>query len=177
MVMVFSLGLGLGLILAGNHVMAQDQPAQPTDGSIPNPQQFRALEQSDSQLSFQRAEDLRVQANNALQSQNYEQAITALSAAFEAYNQRSNYHQQLSGSFAGIQNRIADEQREFARQAAQLRDEVTYELAIVYRAANRNEEAVGQLVQVISSQTPTRDLGRRAYQQLFELGFVAEPFE
>ena len=30
--------------------------------------------------------------------------------------------------------------------------------------------------QIIKSQNPTRDLGKKAYQQLFELGFVDAPF-
>jgi hypothetical protein len=31
-------------------------------------------------------------------------------------------------------------------------------------------------VQIIKSQNPTRELGTKAYQQLFELGFVDAPF-
>ncbi len=170
---VFLLGMGVGVYLSGGHVMAQEQPVQ----SIPNPQQFRALEQSDNQLSFQRAENLIAQANAAIQAQNYDQAAELLQEAFNAYNQRSNFHQDLSASFAGLQNRISEQQRELARQAAQRRDETNYELAVVYRAAGRSEDAVAQLVQVIASQTPGRDLGRQAYQQLFEIGFVDTPYE
>jgi hypothetical protein len=31
-------------------------------------------------------------------------------------------------------------------------------------------------MEILRSQQPTRDLGQRAYQQLFELGFVDEPY-
>ncbi len=31
-------------------------------------------------------------------------------------------------------------------------------------------------MEILRSQQPTRELGQRAYQQLFELGFVDEPF-
>jgi len=141
-----------------------------------DPQSLKALEQPSSSLSFQRGEQLSREAEAALQAQNYDQAIALLKAAFDAYNQRSNYHQQLSRSFAGIQNQISESQRNLARDAAELRDKSSYDLAIVYRAANRPEEAVGQLVQVIASQGPTRELGRLAYQQLLELGFVDTPF-
>ncbi|NJK61488.1 MAG: hypothetical protein HC921_01285 [Synechococcaceae cyanobacterium SM2_3_1] len=155
-------------------VQAQTQPEGLT---IPNPQQFRALEQSSNPLSFSRAEELSAQANAAIQSQNYEEAIRLLQETFNAYNQRSNFHQQLSTSFAGIQNRITESERDKARDAAQLRDQSAYDLAIVYRAAGRPEEAVAQLVQVIGSQGPTRELGRQAYQQLLEIGFVDTPFD
>ncbi|WP_156820026.1 hypothetical protein [Synechococcus sp. PCC 7336] len=144
---------------------------------IPDPQQFRALEQAGSNLSFRRAELLLEQANTATDAQNFARAAELLEETFNAFNTRSNYYQELSRSFAGIDNRISDSLRGLAREAAQSRDEVAFELAIVYRADNKAEEAVAQLVQVISSQGPTRDLGVRAYNQLFELGFVDTPYD
>jgi hypothetical protein len=47
---------------------------------------------------------------------------------------------------------------------------------LVHRAENKPELSVPLLVQIVRSQNPTRDLGKRAYQQLFELGFVDSPF-
>ncbi len=159
----------------------QPQPvatSQPATGvqAIPNPQQFRALEQADNPLSFTNAEQLRTEADQAISAQDFDQAAQLLQAAFVAYNQRSNYHQELSRIFSGIDNRISEEQRDLARDAAQLRDQSAYDLAIVYRAANRPDEAVGQLIHVISSQGPTRELGLQSYQQLLEIGFVSTPF-
>jgi hypothetical protein len=61
-------------------------------------------------------------------------------------------------------------------QSAQLRDEATYQLAVVYRAKNQPELSVPLLIQLIRSQAPTRELGQQAYQQLFELGFVEDQF-
>ncbi|MFS8905418.1 hypothetical protein [Synechococcus sp. O70.2] len=170
-------GLLLGLVLgvgSGLWATAQELPAR--QQLIPNPQQFRALEQPSSALSALRAEQLAAEANAAIQAQNYDRAIELLQQVFNAYNQRSNYHQDLSRAFAGIQNRISEEQRELARVAAQARDQAAYDLAVVYRAAGRPEEAVGWLIQVIKSQTPTRELGTQAYQQLLEIGFVSTPF-
>ncbi len=169
------LGLALGFVF-GFWATAQQLPASSGQQAIPNPQQFRALEQPSSSLSVFRAEQLAAEANAAIQAQDYERAAELLQQVFDAYNQRSNYHQDLSRAFAGIQNRISEEQRELARVAAQQRDQAAYDLAIVYRAAGRPEEAVGRLIQVINSQGPTRELGTRAYQQLLEIGFVSTPF-
>ncbi|PSN17427.1 hypothetical protein C7271_17825, partial [filamentous cyanobacterium CCP5] len=47
---------------------------------------------------------------------------------------------------------------------------------LVYRSQNRVDLAVPLLIEVITSQNPSRALGQRAYQQLFELGFVDEPY-
>jgi hypothetical protein len=88
----------------------------------------------------------------------------------------SNFYQELASSFSGIDNRVADSQRQKALDTAQMRDDATYQLALVHRAQNQPELAVPLLVQIISSQNPTRDLGKKAYQQLFELGFVDAPF-
>ncbi|MGQ9836860.1 MAG: hypothetical protein ACUVRV_02550 [Cyanobacteriota bacterium] len=173
------LGLFLGLVLgvdSGIWATAQQAPASSGQQFIPSPQQFRALEQPSSTLSVLRAEQLAAEADAALQAQDYDRAAELLQQVFDAYNQRSNYHQDLSRAFAGIQNRISEEQRELARVAAQKRDQAAYDLAIVYRASGRPEEAVGRLIQVINSQGPTRELGSQAYQQLLEIGFVSTPF-
>lgn len=169
---VLSLSIVIG-VASDHQVQAQiSQGGQ----AIPNPQQFRALEQPENPLSFQRGEQLSAQAEAAIQAQNYDEAARLLLEAFNAYNDRSNYHQEIGNVFSGIENRITDEQRNLAREAAQKRDEVAYELAIVYRAAGRSEDAVAQLVTVLASQGPSRDLGLRSYEQLLDIGFVTTPY-
>ncbi len=146
-------------------------------GQIPNPDQFRAIQQPDNPISFSRAEELSAQADAALAAQNYDEAIRLLEEVFAAFNARSNHHQELSRVFAGIQNQISEAQRDLARASAENRDQAAYDLAVVYRAAGRSDQAVAQLVQVVGSQGPTRPLGRNAYQQLYEIGFTTIPFE
>lgn len=173
--LVLCLGIALGV--ASDHPQVQAQTPAPQGGqAIPNPQQFRALEQPENPLSFQRGEQLSAQAETAIQAQNWDEAARLLSEAFNAYNERSNFHQEIGNVFSGIENRITEEQRNLARDAAQRRDEVAFELAVVYRAAGRSEDAVAQLVTVLSSQGPSRELGLKAYQQLFEIGFVTTPY-
>lgn len=116
------------------------------------------------------------EASNAVASQNYNVATQKLQEAREVFNQMSNFYQELATSFSGIDNRVADSQRQKALETAQMRDDATYQLALVHRARNQPELAVPLLVQIIRSQNPTRDLGKKAYQQLFELGFVDTPF-
>jgi cell division septum initiation protein DivIVA len=116
------------------------------------------------------------EASGAVSSQNYALAVQKLQQAREIFNQLSNFYQDLTGSFTGIDNKVADLQRKKALEAAQMRDQTTYQLALVHRAQNKPELAVPLLVQIIRSQQPTRDLGQKAYQQLFELGFVEAPF-
>lgn len=127
-------------------------------------------------LSMAGGEQLINEANAAVNAANYDLAVEKLRSARQVFNQLSNFYQQLAGSFTGIDNRIADSQRRQAVESAQKRDETTYQLALVHRAQNQPELAVPLLIQIIRSQNPTRDLGKKAYQQLFELGFVDESY-
>ncbi|MCP6762906.1 MAG: hypothetical protein NHB32_30010 [Fischerella sp. CENA71] len=148
--------------------------AQPIDPN--NPNNLRPTAQNNSILSVDGGKRLMSDASQAVNSQNYDAAAKKLQEARLVFNQLSNFYQELNSSFSGIDNRVADSQRKLALETAQLRDEATYQLALVHRAQNKPELAVPLLVQIIKSQNPTRDLGKKAYQQLLELGFVNAPF-
>ncbi|MCA6621447.1 MAG: hypothetical protein ACK5EU_15110 [Pseudanabaena sp.] len=155
--------LPLGAI--AQNASPQKPQAQPLESTKPN-----ALESS--VFSISGGQRLMSEATTAVSQQNYDLAVTKLQDARQVFNQLSNFYQELTTSFSGIDNRISDSHRRKALQTAQFRDEATYQLAVVYRAKNQPELAVPLLIQLIRSQAPTRDLGQQAYQQLFELGFV-----
>lgn len=144
---------------------------QPSDAN-----DLRPLTQDASLLSIAGGQRLMAEANQAVANQNYDLAMRKLQEARQVFNQLSNFYQDLAGSFTGIDNRVADSQRRKALETAQMRDDATYQLALVHRAQNQPELAVPLLVQIVRSQQPTRDLGKKAYQQLLELGFVDSPF-
>lgn len=150
---------------------SQVQPISPDDPNV-----VRPTPQDSSVLSMQGGQRLMDEASKAVSAQNYALAAKKLQEARQVFNQLSNFYQELAGSFSGIDNRIADGHRRKALEAAQLRDESTYQLALVHRAQNQPELAVPLLVQIIRSQQPTRELGKKAYQQLFEMGFVDSQF-
>lgn len=126
-------------------------------------------------LSFQGGKKLVDDASSAISAQNYSLAVQKFQQAREVYNQLSVFYQDLAGSFSGIDNKVAANQRRQALEAAQLRDQITYQLALVHRTQNKPELAVPLLIQIIKSQQPTRDLGKKAYQQLSEIGFIEPP--
>lgn len=148
----------------------QAQPLDPTNPNVNSPVKDNSL------LSVSGGQRLMSEANSAVSAQNYTLATNKFQEARQVFNQISNFYQELASSFSGIDNRLADSQRKKALETAQMRDDATYQLALVHRAQNKPELAVPLLVQIIRSQNPTRDLGKKAYQQLFELGFVEAPF-
>lgn len=159
--------------LAQTIQLPESSPADPTLDSTDN-QDLRPLAQGI--LSVQGGQQLMSEASSAVSSQNYDLAVNKLQQARQVFNQLSNFYQELAGSFAGIDSRIAEGQRQQAFETAQMRDEATFQLALVHRAQSKPELAVPLLVQIVRSQNPTRDLGQKAYQQLFELGFVNSPY-
>jgi hypothetical protein len=112
------------------------------------------------------------EAESAVSAQNYTLAAKKLLDARLLMNQLSNFYQGLSSTFLGIDNQASESARRKALESAQLRDQATYRLALVYRANNQPELAIPLLVEIIRSQSPTRPLGQQSYQQLLELGFV-----
>lgn len=150
---------------------SQVQMLDPNDPNI-----LRPTAKNNSILSMEGGQRLMQEADDAIAAQNYSLAAKKLQDARQVYNQLSNFYQELNASFMGIDTKVSDSQRQKALETAQKRDEATYQLALVHRAQNQPELAVPLLVQIIKSQNPTRDLGKKAYQQLLELGFVDAPF-
>lgn len=132
--------------------------------------------QATSSLSINAGRRLMDEASAAVSVENYAEAASKLSQARDIFNQISVYYQDISGMFSGIDSRISDSSRRQALETAQMRDQATFQLALVHRARNRPDMAVPLLVEILQSQQPTRELGQRAYQQLYELGFVELPF-
>jgi thioredoxin-like negative regulator of GroEL len=169
--LIFTLIISLGTLVP-NIALAQTKPVEQSKPTEP----VRPNSIDSSVFSLAGGDRLVAEAMEAITKQNYDLAATKLQDARQIYNQLSNFYQDLNGSFTGLDNRIADGHRQKALQAAQLRDKSTYQLALVYRAKNQPELAIPLLVQLVRSQQPTRELGKQAYQQLFELGFVDEVF-
>lgn len=186
LVCLLALSTAVASIALRSEVVRAQTPTVPEGGSsstpdqsgttAPNNEDLRPLSQGSVILSIPGGQRLMQEASSAVSAQNYDLAVQKLQEARQVFNQLSNFYQDLAASFSGIDVRIADDQRRQAVETAQMRDEATYQLALVHRAQNKPELAVPLLVQIIRSQNPTRDLGKRAYQQLYELGFVSSPF-
>lgn len=128
------------------------------------------------QFSVEAADRMVEEASAAIAAQDYNRAIEQLRSARQIYNRISGHYQKLAAMFVGIDSRQVTSNRSRALAAAQSRDQTSYQLALVYRTQNRPEEAIDLLMEILESQQPTRELGQRAYQQLYELGFVEFPF-
>ncbi|MDJ0633735.1 MAG: hypothetical protein QNJ34_11160 [Xenococcaceae cyanobacterium MO_188.B29] len=176
---LLSIILGITALPANSQTSQQapaGDPAELPTEDLSDPSNLRPLTQADSILSLQGGQKLMQEAQAAINQEQHDVAAEKLQNARQIFNQLSNFYLQLSSSFSGIENRIADAQRKKALETGQMRDEATYQLALVHRAQDQPELSVPLLIQVIRSQNPTSELGKKSYQQLFEIGFVDTPF-
>ncbi|MEL6603651.1 MAG: hypothetical protein AAFP20_10560 [Cyanobacteria bacterium J06614_10] len=156
-------------------LVAQAQTDTPTESQAPAA--TRAVEQATSPIGIAAGQALMGEAESAIASEDYTLAASKLVEARKALNDVSTFYQNLSGVFVGVDSRVTSDLRALALESAQVRDQASYQLAVVYRAQSRPDLAVPLLVEVVGSQQPTRSLGQQAYQQLYELGFVGIPYD
>lgn len=157
----------------------QPLEVKPADAQPPAeaPDATRTVQQTDSSIGLAPGQALMNEAASAITQQNYSLASEKLVSARKALNDVSTYYQNLAGVFLGVDSRVNTDLRDLALNSAQVRDQATYQLAVVYRAQGNPELAIPLLVEVVQSQQPTRELGQQAYQQLYELGFVGVAYK
>ena len=156
--------------------------AQETEGSessleeVAQPNESSPEPSSDSIFSVEGGERLMAEADEAVNNQQYDVAAQKLQSARQVYNQLSNFYLQLFNSFTGLDNAAAESHRKKALETSLERDNATYQLALVHRAQDKSELSIPLLVQIVTSQSPGSGLGKKAYEQLLEIGFVDVPF-
>jgi hypothetical protein len=163
-----SLVLGL-LICAGTGfptppaAHAQDEPAP-------------VLDSPGSAFNLATIESILARGDAASASGDLVEARRLYDQARDASRRLISFYRDISGAFRGLDARIPREMDDKGRQALNLLTETNLRLAALFRRQNEPEVAVPLLVEVVRTMTPANESGRRAYQQLIELGFVTTPY-
>ena len=164
------------LLLMGFPPQLLAQEAVETETPEQTEQPENTPNSSVSFFSIEGAANLMTEADRAIDDGDYELAAEKLQSARQVYNQLSNFYLQLFNSFTGLDNAAAESHRKKALDTSIERDKATYQLALVHRAQNQPELSIPLLIQIITSQSPGIGLGRKAYEQLLEIGFVDTPY-
>ena len=170
---IFASCFATGLTLTALNLTVPRAVAQGVETDVSN---LRSLARDSSILNIQTGQKLAKEGTDAYNAGNYAVAVQKLQEARQVFNQLSNFHQELVGSFAGLDSRIAASARTSALKSAQARDESTYDLARAHRAQKQADLAVPLLIQVLKSQQPGRPMGQKAYAELLAIGFTDMPF-
>ena len=120
----------------------------------------------------------------ALLAQGDAQAASGdLSGAIASYDKARNaarsllsFYRDLGGAFRGLDARIPRAMDAKGREAIEALASANLRLAAAYRRQSQSEVAVPLLVEVVKLMTPASADGRKAYQQLLEVGFVSIPY-
>ena len=136
----------------------------------------KALEGSGSPFNLAAVNSLLARGDAAAANGNLNEARKLYDQARDACRRLLGFYRDLSGSFRGLDARIPREMDGKGREALETMAKANLRLAAVFRRQNQPEVAVPLLVEVIKVMTPANEDGRKAYQQLVELGFVATPY-
>ena len=107
---------------------------------------------------------------------NLSEARRLYDQAREASKQLLSFYRDLSGAFRGLDARIPREMDDKGRQVLDALVQANLRLAALFRRQNQPEVAVPLLVEVVKTMTPSTEAGRKAYQQLLEIGFATTPY-
>lgn len=136
----------------------------------------KALETTSSPFNLAAVNSLLSRGDAAAASGNLSEARRLYDQARDATRRLLGFYRDLSGSFRGLDARIPREMDSKGREALETMAKANLRLAAVFRRQNQPEVAVPLLVEVVKVMTPANEDGRKAYQQLVELGFAATPY-
>jgi hypothetical protein len=163
--------LALALPLIGSAALAQGAaPAaapQGASGADPRPA---------SGFDISAVQGLLARGDAAVSAGNLPEARRLYDQAREVSKSLTGFYRSISGAFRGLDARIPREMDDKGRQALDLLTQANLRLAALFRREGQPEVAVPLLVEVVAALTPASDQGRKAYQQLLEIGFVSTPY-
>jgi hypothetical protein len=155
-----------GLVPSGvGAVRAQTQPS-PSSVSAP----------AASAFDVNSVKALLARGDGAAAAGNLTEARRFYDQARDASKQLLGFYRDLSGAFRGLDARIPREMDDKGRQVLEALVQSNLRLAALFRRQNQPEVAVPLLVEVVKTMTPGTEAGRKAYQQLLEIGFATTPY-
>ena len=158
--------VSIGLILSPGSVFAENESSL----------KYRVLSTEYSGLNTKSINSLLDQAEISINNGNLDDAGEKLKKARNLSNLLINYYRDLNSSFRGIDALIPREMAKKTRTSIQLLAKANIQLATIHRSKGEHELAVPFLVEVVKLLKPSNPIGAKAYQELFELGFVETPF-
>ena len=163
---VLVLGLGLLALAVPFGTTAVRAQAQPAAAAPPSAVAFDVAA----------VRQLLARGDAAAAAGNLSEARRFYDDARDASRRLAGFYRTIAGAFRGLDARIPREMDDKGRQSIELLAEANMRLAALFRRQGQPEVAVPLLVEVLTATTPTSEQGRKAYQQLVEIGFVATPY-
>jgi len=135
-----------------------------------------AAAQSSDAFNLGSVDALLAKGDREAASGNLTDAVKSYDKARNASRSLLSFYRDLGGAFRGLDARIPRDMDQKGREAIEKLAQENLRLAAVYRRQNQSEVAVPLLVEVVKIMTPSTADGRKAYQQLVEVGFAFTPY-
>ena len=139
-------------------------------------EEIKSLAATGSAFDINAVKTLVARGDAAVAAGNLPEARRHYDQARDASRRLLGFYRDLSGAFRGLDARIPREMDEKSRQALELLVQTDMRLAALFRRQSQPEVAVPLLVEVVKVMSPSSEAGRKAYQQLLEIGFVSTPY-
>ena len=139
-------------------------------------EEIKSLAATGSAFDINAVKTLVARGDAAVAAGNLAEARRHYDQARDASRRLLGFYRDLSGAFRGLDARIPREMDEKSRQALEFLVQTNMRLAALFRRQSQPEVAVPLLVEVVKVMSPSSEQGRKAYQQLLEIGFVSTPY-
>jgi hypothetical protein len=140
------------------------------------PPALPAARAQEAALNVTTVQSLLSRGDAAAAAGNSAEARRLYDQAREASRRLVDFYRDLSGAFRGLDARIPREMDDKGRMALDKLAQSNLRLAALFRRQNQPEVAVPLLVEVVKTMTPANEFGRKAYQELLEIGFATTPY-
>ena len=138
---------------------------------------YKILSSANKKLSIENVEDYITQGDNLIKKGDFEKAKETYDKARNLARQLSGFYRDLNGSFKGVDARIPMEMEKKGRQSIKIWAESNARLAALYKRKKQPEVAVPLLVEIIRLMSPNSPEGKKAYDDLIQLGFVETSYK
>ena len=143
---------------------------------LPGASAQQQVQSVDAALTINAVQAALAKGDQAAASGNLTEARKQYDLARDYCRKLLGFYRDLSGSFRGLDARIPREMDQKGREALETLAQANLRLAAVFRRQNQPEVAVPLLVEVVKIMTPATPEGRKAYQNLVEIGFATTPY-
>ena len=137
-----------------------------------NPSEYKVLSNKNKKLSISNVQNFLDEGDNLVKNGDFEKAKQTYDKARNLARQLAGFYRDLNDSFKGLDARIPLEVDKKGRKSIQIWAQSNARLASLYKRKKQPEVAVPLLVEIIRLMSPNSTEGKKAYENLLELGFV-----
>ena len=149
----------------------------PSYAESKNPNEYKVLSSKNKKLSISNVQDYLTEGDQLVKNGDFEKAKENYDKARNLSRQLAGFYRDLNGSFKGLDARIPLELDKKGRRSIKILAQSNERLASLYKRKNQPEVAVPLLVEIIRLMSPNSLEGKKAYDELFQLGFVETKYK